>query len=287
MPGMGRLGHAVPEVLAEANLPARDPRLDRDPPLVNPPGGRQGTLPMRRPVWLLLLVLPLVALVALIVSALQPMQIRAYALGSPDAGQAATLVRGQEACEGPIRVPAAIGGVGIWGNGAGNAQLAVSLRDATTDRVLARGQTTIPPGPPAPHSISVHPSVAAGSMVRVCLTEHGPIPFSLLGSSPTHPEIRMRLGDKLTFSEFSLLLYEPSRHSLLAALPTAFSRAALFRFSWTGPWTFWLLAIALLGTIGCCASALVAATRVDALAEVESETTTEASVPGHPSELAR
>jgi hypothetical protein len=56
----------------------------------------------------------------------------------------------------------------------------------------------------------------------VCVTERGLIPFSLLGSLPTHPEIRMNLGDKLTSSEFSLLLYEPVRHSLLAALPTAF-----------------------------------------------------------------
>jgi hypothetical protein len=54
---------------------------------------------MRRPVWLLV-VLPLVAVVALIVSALQSMQTRAYALGSPDAEQAATFVRGQEAMRG-------------------------------------------------------------------------------------------------------------------------------------------------------------------------------------------
>jgi len=240
---------------------------------------------MRRPVRLLVLVLPLVVLVVLIVSALQPIQIRAYALDSPDAGQAATLVHGQEACEGPIRLPLAIGGVGIWGNGAGNAQVAVSMRDAVTGRVLARGQTTIPPGPPAPHSIPVRPSVPAGSTVRVCVTERGPIPLSLLGSLATHPEIRMSVGDKLTSSEFSLLLYEPSRHSLLAALPTAFSRASLFRFSWAGPWTFWALAIALLATIGACAWVVVAATRADALAEGETET--EASVPGHPSELAR
>jgi hypothetical protein len=242
---------------------------------------------VRRPVWLLLLVLPLVAVVALIVSALQPMQIRAYALGSPNAGQAATLVRGQAACEGPIRVPSAIGAVGIWGNGAGNAQIAVSVRDAITGRVLAGGQTTIPPGPLAPHTIPVRPSIPAGSTVRVCVTERGPIPFTLLGSLPTHPEIRMSVGDKLTSSEFSLLLYEPSRHSLLAALPKAFSRAALFRPTWIGPWTFWALAIALLGTIGACAWALVAATRADALAEDECETKTEASVPEHPSELAR
>ena len=237
---------------------------------------------MRRRAWLALLLLPLGVLVSLIVSALQPMQIRAYALGSPDGGQAAMLVRGQEACEGPIRVPSAVGGVRIWGNGAGNAQVAVSVRNAITGRVLAGGQTTVPPGPPGAHSIPVRPSIPAGSTVRVCVTERGPIPFSLLGSLPTHPEIRMSVDGKLTFSEFSLVLYEPSRRSLLAALPTAFSRAALFRFSWVGPWTFWVLALALLGTIGSCAWALVAASRADSLDEDEPET-----VPRHPSGLAR
>jgi hypothetical protein len=117
-------------------------------------------------------VLPLVAVVALIGSPLQPMQTRAYALGSPDAEQAATFVRGQEACEGPIRVPSAVGGVDIWANGAERPG-AVSVRDAITGRILAIGETTIPPRPP-PHSIPVRPSVPAISRVRVCVTERGP-----------------------------------------------------------------------------------------------------------------
>jgi len=234
---------------------------------------------VRRHGWLALLVLPLGVLVALLVSALQPMQIRAYALGSPDGGQAALLVGGQEACEGPIRVPSAAGRVGIWGNGAGNAQVAVSVHDAGTGRVLAAGQTMIPPGPPGGHSIPVRPSIPAGATVRVCITERGPIRFSLLGSLPSHPQIRMSVDGKSTFSEFSLVLFEPARHSLLAALPKAFSRAALFRFSWVGAWTFWVLALALLGTIGSCAWALVDAARADFLDRSESETEPDALGP--------
>jgi hypothetical protein len=233
--------------------------------------------------WLPLIAVALGALVALTVSALQPMPVRAYALGSPDGGQAATLVGGQEACEGPIRVPSAVGGVGIWGSGAGNAQVAVSVRDATTGRVLAGGQATIPPGPPGAHNIPVRPSIPAGSTVRVCVKERGPIRFSLLGSLPTHLQIRMSVDGKLTFSEYSLVLFEPSRHSLLASLPTALSRAALFRFSWVGAWTFWVLALVLLGTIGSCAWALAAANHADSLDPGESE----AEVPRHPSGVAR
>jgi len=241
---------------------------------------------MRRHTWLPLLVFPVGALMALIVSALHPMQVRAYALGSPDGGQAAMLARGQEACEGPIRLPAAIGGAGIWGSGiGGDARLEVSVHDAAADRSLAIGQTTVPPVPGA-YTVPLRPSIAAGSTVRVCVTARGPVPFSLLGSLPTHPQIRMSVGGKLTFSEFSVVLFERARHSLLAALPTAFSRAALFRFSWVGPWTFWVLALALLGTIGSCAWALAAATRADDV-DGEAETDVEASVPAHPSGIAR
>ena len=60
---------------------------------------------------------------------------------------------------------------------------------------------------------------------------------------------------------------ERSRHSLLAALPTAFARAALFRFSWTGPWTFWVLGVAFLGTIATCGWAVAAAARADSQVE--------------------
>lgn len=242
---------------------------------------------MRRHTWLPLLLLATAALVALIVSALHPMQIRAYALGSPDGGQAAVLARGQEACEGPIRLPSAIGGAGIWGRAiGGKAQLEVSIRDSVSGRSLANGQTTVPPVVDA-YSIPLRPSIPAGSTVRVCVTDRGPVAFALFGSLPTHLQIRMSVGGKLTFSEFSLVLFEPTRHSLLGALPTAFSRAALFRFSWVGPWTFWLLAIALLGTIGLCGWAVAAAARAEVSDEARSETEAETSLPTHPSAVAR
>jgi hypothetical protein len=96
----------------------------------------------------------------------------------------------------------------------------------------------------------------------------------------------MSLGDKLTSSEFSLLLVRARATLTTCRSADGLSRAALFGVSWTDPWTFWRLAIALLGTIGSCAWAVVADTRADALAEDDCETRTEASMPGHPGELA-
>jgi len=238
---------------------------------------------MRRSVWLPVVALPLVALVALLIAALQPMQIRAYALGSPDGGQAAALTRGQEACQGPIRLPSAIGGARIWGGTAtGLAVLDVTVHDASTGRALANGQIIASPAVGA-YDAALEGSAPAGSIVRVCILAHGPAPFSLLGSLPTHPEIRMGVDGKATFSEFSLVLLEPSRKSLLAALPTAFSRAALFRFSWVGPWTFWVLLVALLGTLGLCGWAVAAAAGADLPGEARPEAEIDDALPAHPS----
>ena len=60
---------------------------------------------------------------------------------------------------------------------------------------------------------------------------------------------------------FSIVMVEPEQHSLVAALPLAFSRASLFRPSWMGSWTYWLLLIALVGVIPLGAVAVSAAMR--------------------------
>jgi hypothetical protein len=231
--------------------------------------------------------LPLVALVALLIAASQPMQIRAYALDSPNVSLAASLTRGQEACEGPIRLPSSIGAARIWGGTtAGLAVLDVTVSDASNGRALASGQIIASPAGGSYDALLDRP-VPAGSIVHVCLTARGPARFALLGSLPTYPQIRMSLDGKVAFSEFSLVLLEPHRKSLLAALPTAFSRAALFRFSWVGSWTFWVLVGALLGTFACCGWAVVAAARADSPDEARPEAQMKDPVPVHPSGQAR
>jgi len=202
---------------------------------------------VRRSIWAPVLILALALVAGLIVSALKPMPIRAYALGSPNAVPVAVLARGQE------------------------------VRDATTRDTIARGWTVLPPD--KPHSGVFEPlpgdyadaafagAIRPGSTIDVCVIAEGPAPLSLAGSAPVDPDIVMSLGGKPTPTEFSLALLQASRRSLLAALPTAFARASLFRLSWTGPWTFWVLAVALLGTTASCGWAVAAAARADSHGE--------------------
>jgi len=222
---------------------------------------------VRRSVWVPFLALALALLAGLVISALEPMRIRAYALGTPSSKFVADLGRGQEACEGPIRVQTAVGRVRVWGTGtAGRVWAQVIVRNATSRKAIARGWTLVPPIPAA-YDAALDSSIPAGSTIVVCVAGEGPGPLALLGGAPTHSEILMSLRGKSTPTEFSLVLLDRARRSLLAALPTAFARAALFRFSWTGPWTFWVLAVAFLGTIATCGWAVSAAARADSQAE--------------------
>ena len=222
---------------------------------------------MRRTVWVPVFVLGLALLVGLFVSALEPMRIRAYAMGSPQNQPVVVLARGQEVCQGPIRTPVAIGGAQIAGNGVGrSAWVEMIVRDATTRQAIARGWALGLPEP-GDYDVALDGSIPSGLTIDVCVAGQGPAPFSLLGSAAVNPEIVMNQAGKTTPAEFSLVLFERSRHSLLTALPTAFRRASLFRFSWTGPWMFWVLAVALLGTIASCGWAVAAAARADSREE--------------------
>jgi hypothetical protein len=222
---------------------------------------------VRRSIWVPFLVLALALLAGLVISALQPMPIRAYALGAPPTTSVAGLGRGQEACEGPIRVQAAVGDVRVWGSGAaGVAWAEVSVRNATSGQAIAHGWTLLSSIPGA-YDAPLDTSISPDSTFVVCVVGQGPASLALGGSAPVDSAIVMRLNGKTTPTEFSLVLLDRSRHSLLAALPTAFARAALFRFSWTGPWTFWLLVVAFLGTIATCGWAVAAAARADSQVE--------------------
>ena len=63
---------------------------------------------------------------------------------------------------------------------------------------------------------------------------------------------------------FSLVLLSDGDRSLLGSLSLAFSRASLWRPSWVGAWTFWVLVIALLVTFGLAVVAVVRAADDDA-----------------------
>jgi hypothetical protein len=130
----------------------------------------------------------------------------------------------------------------------GTARLTVVAQDAATRRPLASGPVTagVAAGEYRAH---LNRTIPAGRPLRICLNQVLNT-FSVLGFQARPAP------------EFSLALLS-NRGSLLGALPTAFSRASLWRPSWVGSWTFWVLAIALLATFGMGVAAVASAASSD------------------------
>lgn len=188
-----------------------------------------------------------IAIIALLISASRSVTARTFALGAPNNSQVAVLHPGARVCEGPVSGAEGSNGVGIWGGGVGGpATMAITALDPRTGKTLAAGRL---------RAIALENrwtarldrAVAAHRPVRICLRENTGV-FTLSGSPAVRSDVAMsgRPGGQ----EYSLVLLSQSQHSLLAWLPTAFSRASLWRPSWVGSWTFWMLAGGLLATFG-------------------------------------
>ena len=211
--------------------------------------------------WLPFVALAFAALVALLVAGSRGIVERTYALGAPHQNPVAVLSPSQRVCEGPVSSQGAVQGVGIWGSAVdGPTTLAVDVEDASGRTSLTAGRleaTTVPSG----YRASLERSVPGGRPVSICVVNVGRNSFTLLGSGAIHPTIVM--SGKKPGLEFSLILLKDHRQSLLGALGTAFSRASLFRPSWVGAWTFWVLAVALVATIAFGAVAIASAASAD------------------------
>jgi hypothetical protein len=211
--------------------------------------------------WLPFVALAVLALVALVIAGSRGIVQRTFALGAPHQNQVAVLSASQRICEGPVSSQGSFQSVEIWGAAVDRGtNLAVGIEDASGGGSLAGGRFRAKTAPSA-YLVKLARSVPGGRPISVCLVNQGTATFTLLGSAAIHPGIVM--SGKKPGLEFSLVLLSDKRQSLLGALGKAFSRASLFRPSWVGRWTFWVLAIGLLATIALGAMAIASAARAD------------------------
>jgi hypothetical protein len=218
-----------------------------------------GVLPVKRrganirPGWLVCAALAVAAVAGLLVAGSRSLMVRQFDLRVPNQDAVAVLHPSQTVCQGPIASPGQTSGVGIWGGSAlGVAVVGIDVRDARTQMHLASGQieATASQGYVAKLSRPLPPD----RPLTICVT--GILnTFVLAGGPAAAPHVTMT-GPKRGL-QFSLALEK--RSSILGALSTAFSRASLWRPSWVGSWTFWLLAFALLGTFGLAVVTVVSA----------------------------
>jgi hypothetical protein len=188
-----------------------------------------------------------IAIVALLVSASRSVTARTFALGVESGGQVAVLHPGARTCEGPVFGSDGSNSIGIWGGAIGGpATMTITAEDPRAGTTLASG-TLRAIAADGEWTARLKPVIAAHRPVRICLRQRTGT-FTLSGAAAVRSDVVMSGGP--AGREFSLVLLSQSQRSLLSWLPTAFSRASLWRPSWVGSWTFWMLAAALLATFG-------------------------------------
>ena len=140
--------------------------------------------------------------------------------------------------------------------------LRVTVADRGSGARLA--DIAVPRGYPdnRPLRLAVKPP-ARGSRIDICVLNRGDVRLGLEGGkAESAPDSPLTINaERDEYSALSLRFVREPR-SVLSQVPTMFERAALFRPSWTGAWTFWLLAIAVgIGVPALLARALAIAER--------------------------
>jgi hypothetical protein len=198
----------------------------------------------------------------LVASGLRSNLVRAFALGVPNINPVATARAHQPVCEGPVQSGTAFQLVVVSGRREGGVpEVRIWAATGAHSRLIAAavlgGEQT---RGFSPYEARLSTAVRSGVGVNVCISDADGA-FVLQGDRPgdTGAEI---LGGKPRRA-FSLVLFEGGRHSFVGSLGLAFSRAALFRPSWVGAWTFWALLVGLLVACLLGGFALVAAIRAE------------------------
>jgi hypothetical protein len=198
----------------------------------------------------------LITLAGLLIAGSRHLPVRTASADAPNQIPIAALRRGHVVCEGPLISQGAARSVGIWGGAASRqARLRVTVKDASTQQILASGALKAV-AQESEWTARLDRDVPGNHPVEICLagTEGT---FALSGSASSDP----RVAETGTPGgpRFSLVLLSDGNRSLLGSLSLAFSRASLWRFSWVGAWTFWVLAIALLMAFGLAVVAVIRA----------------------------
>jgi hypothetical protein len=230
-------------------------------------------------------VVALLGLTGLVASASVPRRWTAFSAQVPAAVFVGNLAPKQMDCQGPIDPPSAFSEIEFWvwpvpTPGPGLYLIAINPRSnaiLATARVAGGYSAPSPPtGYPNPMALRARFSanIPAGQKTQICMLAVGSSSVLLMGSAPSGISgvLKPGIGDG-HYGALAMRFLTTRSQSLLSVLPTAFSRAALFRPGWVGAWTFWALAVALLGAFGLAAFAVKRASGADLVGSVPSPPT--------------
>jgi hypothetical protein len=206
---------------------------------------------------------------ALIIAGASDQRTTAFSVDVAPSGVAGRLAPGHTLCQAPVPVTSKVGAITVWASPeapAASSGLAATVRDARSGALLARSRL-LPSSPSAST-----PATLRGALTRplqpsvpvsICLTSSSARALNLLGSAARSSSGALTVDGRRTNRAAAMVFATPHPQSLIAMLPTVFSRAALFHPRWIGAWTFWALMAGLVLAAGLVLRALLAAVTVD------------------------
>jgi Predicted membrane protein (DUF2142) len=99
---------------------------------------------------------------------------------------------------------------------------------------------------------------SSSSGYTVCISSRGRVALAGVADPNADNTSLLLVEGRQRPADISLQTVRPDRESLLGLVPTIFHRAALFRPSWVGAWTYYALFALLLLTVGGAVAALIA-----------------------------
>ena len=205
----------------------------------------------------------ILALVGLFAAAATDQRDTAFSLGVPDNVPVASLARGQTLCQGPITVRGAFSALQTWVRPAHVLDLAI--RRARSPQVLVARKITTSPTLTGELTIPLGATtIRKRTRITVCVRNAGARKIAFEGGPPTSNSGTFEISGRHHREALALLFVRPHPPTLLSLLPTVFKRASLFKLSWVGAWTFWVLSAAMICTFGLAAAAIAGAVQAEA-----------------------
>jgi hypothetical protein len=169
----------------------------------------------------------------------------AFALDVANNRPVASLRHGRTLCQGPITVKTVFSALELWARPA--RALDVQVRTAHGRRLLAARRVTTWPSLTGEITVQFGARrVRRGERIEVCVGNAGPRRIAFAGGPPNRNSGTIHISRRRLPMAIALLFLEAHSPTLLGLLHTVFDRASLFKFSWIGAWTFWVLGAALL-----------------------------------------
>jgi hypothetical protein len=169
----------------------------------------------------------------------------AFTLGVRPTQVVAVLEPGDTACQAPIDVPADAGSVQfrVAAARAPGPPLEVLVR---TDRGIV-GRDTVPGGYGSPVTASASPAgIESGERIAVCVRNAGARSASVYGGGELAARTSsLRFNGRESPVDLALVFERAESRSMLAALPDAIERAALFRPGWVSTGLLWAVGLLL------------------------------------------